>query len=425
MHIPWAVEGLPMLLHLSFFLFFGGLAIYLFNVDQDVFTCVVLWIGLFLAVYGLISLPPVIRPDSPYNTPLSTPLCLCFTTSFAVFIVFYFTVYLVVLIFCGCCCSFFVCCIDEALETLHELWLVVKGLHRWRWGDANFTWWDSWKSRGGKEIGKERTEKQSPVIDGRILGWTISTLGDDDSLEKVFEAMPGFFDSELIKDIREHLPYDLLRNALAGFLGRTLSSELVTHSVKLHRLDIFMNTIKLIGEDSTRVSSILETFLLTSWDLAPQTIEVAHALDHWTRIDQRTALYARCIVARVLTTVPEHDGRWVELAARISGLPEPDLRDTARTKDNLLLATLINLCRQADDALEWKLVEIFPPFNILISIIPFLGYGMTSVHSGMNWSTRQGSAGIPSPHPSAFSVRFATFTSPYIRAALILPLSLI
>ena len=61
MHIPWAVEGLPMLLHLSLFLFFGGLAIYLFNVDQEVFTCVVSWIGLFLAVYGLISLLPMIR----------------------------------------------------------------------------------------------------------------------------------------------------------------------------------------------------------------------------------------------------------------------------------------------------------------------------------------------------------------------------
>ena len=39
MHIPWAVEGLPTLLHLSLFLFFGGLIIFLFNVDQKVFLC--------------------------------------------------------------------------------------------------------------------------------------------------------------------------------------------------------------------------------------------------------------------------------------------------------------------------------------------------------------------------------------------------
>ncbi|KAF8471368.1 hypothetical protein DFH94DRAFT_612612, partial [Russula ochroleuca] len=37
MHIPWAVEGLPTLLHLSLFLFFGGLVIFLFNIDHTVF----------------------------------------------------------------------------------------------------------------------------------------------------------------------------------------------------------------------------------------------------------------------------------------------------------------------------------------------------------------------------------------------------
>ena len=51
MHIPWAVEGLPTLLHLSLFLFFGGLAIFLLNVDEEVFICVVSWIGLFSTVW--------------------------------------------------------------------------------------------------------------------------------------------------------------------------------------------------------------------------------------------------------------------------------------------------------------------------------------------------------------------------------------
>jgi hypothetical protein len=52
MHVPWAVEGLPALLHLSLFMFFGGLGIFLFNVDQEVFTCVVSWVGLFSTVYA-------------------------------------------------------------------------------------------------------------------------------------------------------------------------------------------------------------------------------------------------------------------------------------------------------------------------------------------------------------------------------------
>jgi hypothetical protein len=70
MHIPWAVEGLPTLLHLSLFLFFGGLVIFLFNVNQEVFTLCVCWIGLFSMVYGLITVLPLIWHDSPYYTPL-------------------------------------------------------------------------------------------------------------------------------------------------------------------------------------------------------------------------------------------------------------------------------------------------------------------------------------------------------------------
>ena len=70
MHIPWAVEGLPALLHLSLFLFFGGLVIFLFNIDHEVFTCVVWWIGLFSMVYGLITLLPLQR--FPYRWALPT-----------------------------------------------------------------------------------------------------------------------------------------------------------------------------------------------------------------------------------------------------------------------------------------------------------------------------------------------------------------
>ncbi|KAH9956665.1 hypothetical protein BGW80DRAFT_1213324, partial [Lactifluus volemus] len=35
-HLPWSVETLPALLHLSLFLFFTGLAIYLFNINHTV-----------------------------------------------------------------------------------------------------------------------------------------------------------------------------------------------------------------------------------------------------------------------------------------------------------------------------------------------------------------------------------------------------
>jgi hypothetical protein len=374
MHIPWAVEGLPMLLHLSLFLFFGGLAIYLFNVDQDVFTCVVSWIGLFSLVYGLITLLPLIRQDSPYNTPLSTPIWFLFANvSFAIGMAFLFTLTIsfFVYAFIFTCCFFFFDSV-KARVMWNNLNRVRRSL---QWANFDRRKWILKVQRKAEEM----AEKQSSEIDGRILGWTISALGDDDSLEKFLEAMHGFFDSEKVKDIRKHLPYDLLRNALAGFLGRTLSSNSVTNLVKFRRLDIFMSTINLIGGDCISVSSTLQTFLFKRWDLAPQTIEVAHALAPWcTSNDQRTALYARCTVTRVLATVPQRDDRWIKFVARISGLRDGDIRDISQSGDNLLLSTLIDLCRQADYSHEWRLVRAFAQFDIR-DTLPRLQHGFCTL----------------------------------------------
>ena len=35
----WAVEGLPMLLHISLVLSFGGIVIYLYNINHEIFLC--------------------------------------------------------------------------------------------------------------------------------------------------------------------------------------------------------------------------------------------------------------------------------------------------------------------------------------------------------------------------------------------------
>ncbi|KAH9972357.1 hypothetical protein BGW80DRAFT_1206909, partial [Lactifluus volemus] len=68
-HLPWSVEALPALLHLSLFLFFTGLAIYLFNINHTVFSVVVWWVGLAGGVYGCVTLMPIFWHDSPYYSP--------------------------------------------------------------------------------------------------------------------------------------------------------------------------------------------------------------------------------------------------------------------------------------------------------------------------------------------------------------------
>ena len=101
-------------------------------------------------------------------------------------------------------------------------------------------------------IGKaaeEITSNQSLDIDLGILHWTIGALGGDDTIEKFFDAIPGFFNSEVVQtgkiDSRSGLASDIQR-ALDGFLNRTLSSNPVIESVKNRRLDLCLNAVNVM-----------------------------------------------------------------------------------------------------------------------------------------------------------------------------------
>ena len=228
MHVPWAVEGLPTLLHLSLFLFFGGLVIFLFNVDEEVFSCVVSWIGFFSVVYGLINLLPLIRHDSPYYSPLSKPAWFLYAS------IPYLT-----------------------FSALDHIWNVLASIgyskyRRYRirrqiW--RRMSRYRRWMLWGTENTAEETAEDQSSEINVRILDWTISTLGDDDSLETLFGAIPGLFNSKLVKDLERTFSDKLLRPfwfALYRFIDGTLSSNSFTGAVKSRRVDICKDIISMI-----------------------------------------------------------------------------------------------------------------------------------------------------------------------------------
>ena len=52
LRIPWTIEALPALLHISLFLFFGGLSVFLFGVDHTIFKVVTAWIALCVILYA-------------------------------------------------------------------------------------------------------------------------------------------------------------------------------------------------------------------------------------------------------------------------------------------------------------------------------------------------------------------------------------
>ena len=313
MHVPWAVEGLPTLLHLSLFLFFGGLVIFLFNVDHEVFISVVWWIVCFSMVYGLITLLPIIRHDSPYNSPLSTPVWFLYAR------IHYVTLLI----------------INFVAPRSWTEGFFYRFLYRYK------VW-----MLGVEKAAKETASEWSSEIDLRILHWTISALGDDDSLKSFFEAIPGFFNSNIVKHFRSQFPLGLLGHILDGFLDRTLSSNSVGDSEKLRRLDVAMNAMNLIRQHG--VFSIFNNILNDRWKELPQTVETGLTLARWcTSSDRVVASSAQAAVAGILVSVRERNNSWVRLVVRILGLPEQDLRDDlALGGDNVLLAALNRFLRQ-------------------------------------------------------------------------------
>ena len=328
MYVPWAVEGLPTLLHLSLFLFFGGLVIFLFNIDREVFTCVFLWIGLFSMAYGLITLLPLIRRDSPYYTPLSIPvwfLSAILCTTFQVLAI-------VIVNFVTIPCS------RRVSDQVH--------FFLERYGTRDFF---SRMLGGLENVAEEMGEKESSEIDIRIFDWTIGALkgalGDDNSLEKVFEAIPGFFSSELVKNLERDIPDGSLKtfwDTLERFMGNNLTSSLVTESVKSHRDAICRDIMSMMPYSGSRY--FMTDNLRSHFERAPVSIERLQAMARW-RTNNLLAFYAKDIIVQKLPRLPKRDGRWIALIRDVLGL-NSSKRYVSGGGDDASLATLIDICRQ-------------------------------------------------------------------------------
>ncbi|KAH9055303.1 hypothetical protein EDB87DRAFT_1335044 [Lactarius vividus] len=60
-----------LLLHISLFLFFAGLIVFVWNVNLTIFKLVLSWVSCCMALYGWATCMPSIRRNSPFHTPFS------------------------------------------------------------------------------------------------------------------------------------------------------------------------------------------------------------------------------------------------------------------------------------------------------------------------------------------------------------------
>jgi hypothetical protein len=204
------------------------------------------------------------------------------------------------------------------------------------------------------------------------LGWTLSALGEDGTLEEFFKTIPGFFNSMLVKVSRistsPHYTelYITLRNASIGFLRRTLSSNSISNSVKNSRLDIYLDAMNAIYIPY-HVDGALTPMIVQEFGQLPQSIETGHTLARWfTANNQSIAMAARYGVATILGAIKQRDLRWVALAKEF-GLPERGLHDNIRHgDDSVLLAIFLHMTRQIFHTDPWnpEMLSSLPKFDI-------------------------------------------------------------
>ena len=302
------------------------------------------WIGLFTVVYGLITLLPLIRHNSPYYSPLSLPVWFLYAS------IPYVTFKVLA--------SFINLGIYGRYEALTR-YRVLRDRYR------------GWMLGGVEKAAEEIASKRSSEIDGRILSWTISALGDDDSLEKFFEAIPGLFDSKLVKHLERDFPEVHLKIfwvALDGFMGRTSSLNSVSKLVKSRRDIICRDIISMIP---CPIPTSRHVNLRSHFARAPVSIGRLQATARWIpHLSPDVSNTARLKVFNNLVCMQERDNRWIVLVGEACGLAVHDIQHIVAImgRDDIRLATLICVSRRANInnkiSLHWQVMEALTHFDI-------------------------------------------------------------
>jgi len=334
-HIPQTVEALPALVHLALFKFFAGLLIYLFNIDHTMFTVVICWVAPLLVGYGCITFMPVIWPDSPCYSPLS-PLARFLYTR-VLYIVLKVT-HSVLSLFCS-------------LDGRRRVWEWLINIGRR-------------KLQGIEWEVKYAISKQLSDIDFGILRWTLRVIREDDEQEKVFECIPGFFNSDEVKLDRDRAR-SMTENAIGHFLRNTLSSNSVPESVKIRRLATCLNAASEVQPTVCR--KIFGDLVDLNWGGGLSSIELGLSLRSWDKAsDGRFSPYIQGVVAVIVASVREHNEPWAALARSHLGISDSVFQDYLSHSDNVQLANLINFTRRANrsDPFTLDVVKTLSKFDI-------------------------------------------------------------
>jgi hypothetical protein len=303
-------RAVPILIHVSLFLFFSGLPVFLFNVNRTVFNVAVTWLGLCVVGYTCFTFMPIFYPNSPYYSPLSSFIWWCITNT-----------------------------------RLIVLRLFKNSVRH----DSRFCF--RWPSLRAMQIAADEFALKQPVgrIDYKALLWMFQTLNEDEEFEQFFDALPSSHGSEALVDAEEELikpNEEKLSHALIGMMDRTLLSELIPDKVKQRRIVICTKAVgatSLLGRLWT-----LHRVVCGEWHGFSRSVHFGLRVQDWMDMsdpDPVLAFYAQCAVAVTLSSVQKRDDHWFQLASEQLKKSKTLLRKDFANDDTILLDDVILIIR--------------------------------------------------------------------------------
>ena len=186
-YLPFAVEAIPTLIHISMFLFFTGLVISLFSIHHTIAYIIFAATVVCGLVYMAITLMPVFYHNSPYQSPLSG-LTWAVPRKIAK-IVLSATYYIV---------SFqkhtgFICA-DSITSVSKKITAYKKRL-----------------SKSMTRAAEDAADGQDCSIDARALSWTLDQSDEESELEKFIAGIAKFTRTRKLTD-----PMGVLKAAISG-----------------------------------------------------------------------------------------------------------------------------------------------------------------------------------------------------------------
>jgi hypothetical protein len=342
-HLPWVVETLPILLHISLFLFFAGLVVFLSNVNLTIFKAVVSWVAISAALYGCITLMPILRHDSPFYTSL-TSLVWSIVMGMALFVSVVSGLFLYCTVFGRYGAEWLIECANSCADSL---------------------------SHGVQRTAEETALKSPSAIDTRAFMWAFESLDEDDELERFFAGLPGFRTSKVVADPLPSLFSGQMLNLIVasdGLLDRTLSSDLLPDSVRKRRAMILAKALD--PKHFPYAFSTIESILCEFQYSGPLATGIAEILRGWrlqNDRDEGTVLQTQAIISEIVARMKPRDDSWFILASSELGVPEDDLRGYAADGSSLSLAILIYLTRQQSSHLGNQPSDMFSSIVLLAS----------------------------------------------------------